>query len=377
MREAAGTYRLGREPVRPAGVAELSHPARTGRARLVIVDVYASQPNYWRHLEPVAHELRARGHDVRSTASRHARPWGPRATRWGGSVLLVASALDATQPGAREHSAVVYLEHGAGQSYVDAPFGYAGGERLDHVRLFLAPSEHVAATWRARYPQARAEAVGCAALDRHVSHPSGRTELGERAAAAQTPRGASGPPLVAVAQHWRCGNVPETMPAVPRFTAVIAAQTERAELLAHAHPRVARRAGEAWARAGVRFEPDPDAVLVTLRDAIAIGSGAVLVADNTSMLYEAAALGLPVLALNLPTYRRDVEHGLRFWSHVPGLQCDEPTEFRERLEVAIADPLEAQELRARAAAYAYCAADGRAAARAADAIEEHAWKSRA
>lgn len=327
----------------------------------MIVDVYASQANYWRHLAPVVAELRARGHDVRGWAHRHNRPWGPRASRWDGDVLLVASWLDATQEGARAHGGVVYLEHGAGQAYKAVAHGYAGAERLEHVRLFLAPSEHVAARWAAAYPQAEARAVGCPALDRHLARDS--------AAAATMSEGRTAP-LVAVAQHWKCAIAPETMPAVPRFTAQIAAQPG-VDLVAHCHPRAARHAELLWTRAGVTWEPDVDVVLATLRAA----QCAVLVADNTSVMYEAAALGVPVLALNAPTYRRDVEHGLRFWSHVPGLQCDEPTEFRAALERAIADPPEAAELRARAAAYAYCAADGRAASRAADAIEEHEWTS--
>lgn len=356
----------------------------------MIVDVYASQANYWRHLAPVVAELRRRGHEVRGWAHRHNRPWGPRATRWDGDVLLVASWLDGTQEGARAHGGVVYLEHGAGQAYKGVAHGYAGAERLEHVRLFLAPSEHVAARWAAAYPQAEARAVGCPALDRHLVAARAVTEQPHDAAHDHDDEGdteqrdvdrggehepsvdASGSPLVAVAQHWKCAIAPETMPAVPRFAAQIAAIPESGiRLLAHCHPRAARHAEALWTRAGVAWEPDVDAVLNALR----VARNALLVADNTSVMYEAAALGVPVLALNAPTYRRDVEHGLRFWSHVPGLQCDEPTEFRAALERAIADPPEAQELRARAAAYAYCAADGRAASRAADAIEEQAWTS--
>ena len=115
-----------------------------------------------------------------------------------------------------------------------------------------------------------------------------------------------------------------------------------------------------WKQMGVRFEPDIDTVLRT---------GNLLIADNTSAMFEAAALGMPVLALNRPEYRRNIEHGLRFWSHVPGLQCDEPEQLAAYAMTALLDLPAAQELRARAVAHAYAHVDGKAAEHAARAIE--------
>jgi CDP-glycerol glycerophosphotransferase len=96
-----------------------------------------------------------------------------------------------------------------------------------------------------------------------------------------------------------------------------------------------------------------------------------LVADNTSAMYEFASLDRPVVAVNLPTYRRDVHHGMRFWNLVPGLQCDTPQDLPDVIAAALVDPPEAQAMRTRAVDATYAHTDGGASERAASAILEH------
>lgn len=326
-----------------------------------MIDAYASQPNYWRHLAPIVGELERRGHDVRSWASRLTRPWGPRGRPVDPSLVLCASWVDARR---FETARVVYVEHGAGQTYTGVTGeGYAGADALEHVVLFLAPSEHVADRWRARYPQAAVEAVGCPALDRHLKERAGQGEVDSDArdsAAGVTMSEVQ--PLVAITSHWRCGVCPETMPALDHFRAAlpVLARVSDWKIVGHSHPRAHRMTAQLWAAHDISWESDPDVVLA---------SASLLVADNTSLLYEAAAVGLPVLVLNAPWYRRSVEHGLRFWSHVPGIQCDSPATLLPAIAAALDDPPESQALRARAADYAYARTDGSSTARAVDAIE--------
>lgn len=301
----------------------------------MVLTAYASKPHYRRHLEPIVAELKRRGHDLEIEA-RVARARAP--------VVLVASHVDASR---YTNRVLIYVEHGAGQTYADGPpQGYAGGPGLERVRLFLCPSERVAQRWRDSYPHAAVETVGSPALDQHAV-PRYTAED-----AAQT---------VVITSHWRCGVVPETLPALAYFEAALPEIVRLFDVVGHAHPREMSRARRMWERLGVRFEPDPDVVLRT---------AGLLVADNTSLLYEAAAVGVPTLCLNAPWYRRDVEHGLRFWSYPPGLMVDEPEILARKIARALRDPREARRLRRRAAAYAYAAVDGRAAVRAADAIEE-------
>lgn len=343
-----------------------------------MIDVYASQPGYWRHLAPITRELRARGHEVRTGASKLGRPWGDRLMRAPETdLLVVASWVDARRwPWLR----TAYVEHGSGQTYQGQRDGYAGSEKLDHVVLFIAPNETVVGRWNERYPSARAVAVGCAALDQHVdpkrisvighTYDSGAEDAPASDRHAREGLRPGGVPLVAFTAHWFCAVVPETMPALWLYERALVALRDAGSvrMLGHAHPRAQARTEALWKRLGIEYDSDPDSVL---------RRADLLVMDNTSLGYEAAALDIPVVALNAPWdekrrtgYRRDVEHGLRFWSHVPGIECDEPEHLDWTIGAALADGPEARILRERAAAAAYAhPVDGLAAARAADAIE--------
>lgn len=312
-----------------------------------LIDVVASLPHYWRHLSPIVDELRARSIDVRTFGTRSEQPWGERwrSSQSRGQLTIVASGNDARLVRGRP---TVYLEHGAGQTYTAGEFGYAGARGLDHVVCFLAPGEPTAAIWRAAYPQAAVHSVGCAALDRY----SRGAALHERQLR-----------TVAITFHWECGVCPESRSAFTHYSAELPSIVQQlrrtgCEVIGHGHPRIWRRLEPLWRELGVDPVADWDDV---------IGRAGRLIADNTSALYEWAWLGRPVVVLNAPWYRRDVEHGLRFWTHVPGVQVDEPGDVLDA--VWRADDIEFRALRSAAARHVY--APGRlAAVRAANAIME-------
>lgn len=323
-----------------------------------MIDAYASRPHYAAHLQPIWDALpdELRGTFYRPTA---AGEWGDRQMSKADNpsgLVLVAGGSDARK---FAHRPVILLEHGAGQSYPGDPQGlttasYAGGEGLGHVRLFLCPSEAVCERWRATYPEARAVAVGCPWLD---DMPARRAALHEPDAV-----------TVGITWHWDCQLVPETRSAWDHYryrSAELrdAARASGVRLVASQHPRWSGHSMAplaTYAPLGVDYTTQHQRFLA-LPDLV--------VADNSSALYEAAALGIPTVVMNAPWYRREVHHGLRFWDDIPGREVDHPDD----LWPAIVDQLEHDAHaadRRRIAAEVYALPIGAAATAAVEAITE-------
>jgi hypothetical protein len=149
--------------------------------------------------------------------------------------------------------------------------------------------------------------------------------------------------------------VPETRWAFPEWkdTLIWMARNKDKlpfELVGHAHPRVTHFLANFWKRLGVEFVPDWQDVL---------DRADLYVTDNSSTLYEAAAVGIPVIALNASFYRRNVHHGLRFWDAIPGLQVDHPSDTLSTIYLALTDSPSAKKMRESAVNYAYAGADGK------------------
>lgn len=252
-------------------------------------------------------------------------------------VIMVAGLIDVERV---VNHRVVYVEHGAGQMYAGLPVRtrpfYPHGPSVHPARVigYISPREEIASIWRRP-----AAAVGCPALDRIERKPEY---------------------VAAITFHWDPARpqrlVPEVRSARPHYlehlTDIVAWLREWGySVIGHAHPRDTDAAG-IWAGLGLEYEPDPDAVLDKAR---------FLIADNTSLLYEASALGIQTITLNAPWYRRDVHHGLRFWDAVPGVAVDNADELY-KLDLSDLDPADCE--RASMAAYDMARHDHKAAERA-------------
>lgn len=264
-------------------------------------------------------------------------------------LVLVASYEDHRRAG---QAKTILLNHGAGQTYTGDPDAadhpsYSGGRDRSRVSLFLCPSERDAEV--CRVAGGRAVAVGSPRLDAHHGLP-----VKQR----------SDPPVVAISFHSDVHVCSETRSAFAHYQQAIidVARDPNCpfDLLGHGHPRWGEFMAKFWKRIGVPFARHFDEVLE---------KADLYACDNSSTLYEFASTNRPVLVLNAPWYRRNVEHGLRFWSGIPGVQISRGTDFVQGVEWAMSDDPMVEDARRDGVRAAYgdlC--DGQATRRAVDAI---------
>lgn len=293
-----------------------------------MIDAFASLAHYVGHLsdtwaaipeedrgtfwcEPrVAPELRRHG-----IPGRVGRP--PRPSR----TVMVAGAHDVWIVQKAAHHQVVLVEHGSGQAYDGEPDpGWSGGRRREGVALFLCPNEVSAARNRVAYPRTPALVVGSPHLEalRRIS------------------RSASSEVTVAMSfHHPGIGKAPEAGWALPHYEAALPAIVEQlqaagAVVLGHGHPRARRHFARLWRSMGIEHVVDFEDV---------VRRASVYVVDNSSTAFEFAACGGPVVLLNAPWYRRDVDLWPRFWAAADvGVQVDEPGDLVAAVLAALDDP---------------------------------------
>lgn len=246
---------------------------------------------------------------------------------------------------------IALIEHGVGQPYLDVDHcAHPGGRRRDRIGLYLCPNQSVADRNRTAYPQATVAVVGTSHLDRwHRGSPFSTRDEG---------------PIV-VSWHFAAAVCPEAGTAWPHYGPAALEQLHAAfdnRLRGHAHPRLLPVIRHFYDQAGIE-------VLDWFPDVL--DQAALYACDNSSTMFEAASVGIPVVAMNAPWYRRNVHHGLRFWSHIPGPQVDNTDQLITTIEAVLADPDLALPSGRAAAAEGYVACDGHAGDRAAQAIE--AW----
>lgn len=294
-----------------------------------MVAFYASRSHYADHLAPIAEVF-----GLPVLGSRSEVPPG---------TVVVASYLDLWAFRGRR---AVLVEHGAGQAYGGSHPAYSGGRSRENAVLFVVPSEEVAARNRERYPSTPNAVVGSPRLDRwHADPPEPGREIG-------------------LAFHWFVGGIaPEARSAFPHHASALEPLRRRfgERVLGTGHPRAEGRLRKAYGAAGIPFV-STDEVFRRAR---------VLVVDNSSVGWEFASLDRPIVWLNAPWYRRDVEFGLRFWGYADaGILVDEPEDVPDAVALALEDPEPYRSRRRDVIENVYAYRDGKAAIRAAEAIEE-------
>jgi hypothetical protein len=284
-----------------------------------VIDLYASQSHYLAHLQPVWDALddSDRGEMYLGSALASRADHLPNgALRRPGPRVLVASYSDYLRCAGNRR--VVLVSHGAGQSYAGDPSlsrngSYAGGDGLDAVDLFLVPGPHPAQRTRARYPHTPVVEVGCPALDRWLT--GGRPWEREPG------------PVVVIAFHWNCGGG-EAGTAFRHYVPALNLLTRTGwEVLGHCHPRARNYVEPEYRRAGIRWASYEEVM----------SRASVIVVDNSSIGFEVAATGRPVVWLNAPWWRRNPGHGLRFGPEAGvGIEVDSPDKVVGVVSAALA-----------------------------------------
>lgn len=292
-----------------------------------MIDVLATKAHYLDHLVPVwqALPMRLRG-NIFTTAMDRAATLGVPArhaslfrVRSGGPVI-VASSQDHRFAARRQQ---IVMFHGAGQRYE----GYRSRVfHPDSIGLELHPSQ-----------------IGCPKLDRWIGHKPSNDR-----------------PVVAFSWHWEQRTISEMTGSWAFWREAVVALSDEVDILAHAHPRDVPVAQGWWEKRGIPFARTFDEVLERAD---------LFVADNTSALFEFAALDRPVVVLNAPWFRRDVHHGGRFWEWADvGVQCDAPSDLRGAIQTALDDRPAQRRRRMEIAHRIYNHLDGTATKAAVDAI---------
>jgi len=294
-----------------------------------VLAVVAGLTHYWDHLQPVADVLMLRGVDVQ--VWRPAGRWPPRRLT---APTLVAGHRDIRYT----RGPVAMLNHGAGHTYRTNHPSYAGGRDRNRISLFLEPGPVPAAASRKAQPDATVAEVGCPKLDRITRAPE---------------------PVAVACWHWPAriagGAAGWAHPAWQDQVQTMRQAVEPLTLATHAHPRAAQVI-QRWARAvDVPYIDDCQQVLAT---------ACLMLVDNSSVAWEAAALNIPVVLLDSPGLPRTADG---IWEWPPG-----PHATPDLLVAAVKDACQGtywREQRARAADHTYTVKPGFAAASAASAIE--------
>lgn len=353
---------LPEERERLAGLDAIGTPptigaAAPGQDAQARIDIFTSQRHYFDHVRPLAEKLgvpvqiseplsRQLGEGV--IGGCPVAPYHRRPEQWNEAVLVMGPR-DIRQASALGWRRIAYLCHGVGQDYDRLLAATAPGEKIpwDRVEVVLLPSEFAAERFAPLCPEAEKLVVGQPKLDALQALPPPKSRC------------------AALSFRWPHSRAPESRGALDHFRSVLPdllrqLNDQGVELIGHGHPRLWPELMPAYRSAGI--EPVRDFAEVCRR-------ASAYACDNSSTLFEFAALGRPVVVLNAPWYRRDVEHGGRFWEWADvGEQVDEPQQLAGALARALESPESGAERRQEVVAEALPLADGEACERAAEAL---------
>lgn len=239
----------------------------------------------------------------------------------GNNPILCAAYGDMSRAARNPERKIITIEHGTGHGFGTAAYPNATKGRRDLVDLALMPNEYTARLSRA-VRSTRCEVIGTPKMDEWLYGQDPSIFY-------KGPR--SNPPVIAIAFHWgdRHANPPESGSAFEHYQGILAELAKRYKVIGHGHPLESPACRQIFEEAGIEW-------VSNLREVFHRAD--ILVNDLSSILYEFIVLGKPVIVLNAPWFRRDVQWGIRFWDYSDaGINVEGPDELFAALDRTIAE----------------------------------------
>lgn len=282
------------------------------------LDFLARRAHYIDHMVPIYHMLPAHcrgGFHVSADLVEYAQEQRikdihvfDKTKGWDDHVLTCGYG-DMTSASRMSRHKLIMMEHGIGHGFGTAAYPNGIGRR-DLVDFFLYPNQYTAdkALTVRKTPY---DIIGTPKMDQIVN------TIGSWGASERT---------ICISFHWGDGkqNPPESGSALNHYRSILPVLNKKYKLLAHGHPLARQVHKPIYQDLGIEFVDD--FMDVCRRASIYIN-------DLSSTLYEFLCTGKPVILLNAPWFRRDVQWGIRFWDYSNvGINVEDPAQLCDAID---------------------------------------------
>lgn len=245
---------------------------------------------------------------------------------------------------------IIFCEHGVGMFYNNPHPSYAGSTtNRDKVILRLSPNK-THAEKEMETLECPVEIIGVPKLDKFANR-NWRINYEK--------------PTVAISFHFDCLVCQETRSSFKYFEKILPELNKHFNLIGHAHPRLMRDIESFYIKNKIRVVKDFETVM-ELADVYCI--------DNSSTIFEWCITGKPIVLLNPPFYRKEIEHkgNPRFWKHAGiGPLCEKPEDLISCIMESCKNHAKYLQKIKEASLDVLTFVDGSATQRAVDAIKKH------
>ena len=229
---------------------------------------------------------------------------------------------------------IIYMEHGTGHTFGTAAYPNGAGKR-DYASLFLAPNEYTKRLIQS-VRDTPVEIIGTPKMDLWARYSSVANIADDKIIDMfELWRPQTEPshekPVICISFHWgdKYSIPPESGSAWEHYKDILPELAKRYSIIGHGHPIAQHIFKPEFEKMGIEWVEPFDKVLARAD---------IYINDLSSTLYEFVCTGKPVIVLNAPWFRRDVQWGIRFWDYSDvGINVNEPDELFQAIDTTIAD----------------------------------------